>query len=78
MSSLLYHAAPFSENCSSKEKKQPQMKQTFENIRREYKDTEPMTSMDSDRVNNMDRTQKMNSIMFFPFFFTNIGHLPRG
>lgn len=63
MSSLLYHAAPFSENFSSKEKKQPQMKQTFENIRREYKDTEPMTSMDSDRVNNMDRTQKMNSII---------------
>ena len=63
MSSLLYHAAPFSENSSSKEKKQPQMKQTFENIRREYKETEPMTSMDSDIANNIDRTKKMNSII---------------
>ena len=67
MSSLLYHAAPFSENAS-REKKQPRMKSTYENIRKEYK--EPLeskinerTSMDEDLANNIDKTQKMNSII---------------
>lgn len=66
MSSLLYHAAPFSENAS-KEKKPPRMKSTYENIRKEYKEprsemNEP-TSMDEDLANNIDKTEKMNSII---------------